>query len=288
MPYLRHILACNNFNADTFLRFEIAGQTVAWLRPEFALKLAEYSSVFRLDEQCIRFNDALCNIQQRSQAIAMVSQDLLQTGAISRLHGELYPVTTGNRERVFFLLDRALAGYFGILSFGQHLNGYVKRADGIWLWIARRAADRVNYPGKLDNLVAGGVPADLSLSENLAKECHEEAGINASLSQQARPVGTISYARSNTRGVRRDILFCYDLELSEAFQPVCTDGEVQSFELLALSDVADIVRKSDEFKLNCNLVIIDFLIRHGVIQPDDAEYLPLCAGLRQIGYTQFH
>lgn len=134
--------------------------------------------------------------------------------------------------------------------------------------------------------MAGGVPADLSLQENLAKECYEEAGIAAQLSMQACPVGAVSYARSNAVGVKRDILFCYDLELNEAFQPVCTDGEVQSFELLALSEVAALVRESDEFKLNCNLVIIDFLLRHGFIQPDDAEYLPLCAGLRQIGYTQ--
>ncbi|MCU7960188.1 MAG: DUF4743 domain-containing protein [gamma proteobacterium symbiont of Bathyaustriella thionipta] len=95
MTYFRHILACNNFHADTFLPFEIAGRTVAWVRPEFALKLAEYSSVFRLEASRIGFNDSLCDFQQRSQAVAAVSQDMLQNGTVSRLHGELYPVTTG-------------------------------------------------------------------------------------------------------------------------------------------------------------------------------------------------
>ena len=33
------------------------------------------------------------------------------------------------------------------------------------------------------------------------------------------------------------------------------------------------------FKLNCNLVIIDFLIRHGYISPEHEDYLFLVNGL---------
>ena len=47
--------------------------------------------------------------------------------------------------------------------------------------------------------------------------------------------------------------------------------------------VAEIVRDTDEFKFNCNLVIIDFLIRHGLITPDHPDYLALAAGLRRWG-----
>ena len=42
-----------------------------------------------------------------------------------------------------------------------------------------------------------------------------------------------------------------------------------------------IVRTTQEFKTNCNLVIIDFLIRHGYITPDQPNYLKLLMGLRQ-------
>ena len=48
--------------------------------------------------------------------------------------------------------------------------------------------------------------------------------------------------------------------------------------VVTLADAA-IVRDSDEFKLNCNLVVIDFLIRHGWIDPRSPEYLALVLGL---------
>ena len=83
------------------------------------------------------------------------------------------------------------------------------------------------------------------------------------------------------RGFRRDVLYCYDLELPEDFVPQNTDGEVEAFMLLPLAEVAAIVHETDDFKLNCNLVIIDFLIRHGWLDPQTPEYLALVLGLRQ-------
>jgi len=44
------------------------------------------------------------------------------------------------------------------------------------------------------------------------------------------------------------------------------------------------VRDSFEFKFNCNLCIIDFLVRHGVIDPDnEPDYTALAHGLRAGG-----
>ena len=40
------------------------------------------------------------------------------------------------------------------------------------------------------------------------------------------------------------------------------------------------VRETDDFKFNCALVVIDFLIRHGHIAPGKTEYLTLAHGLR--------
>jgi len=76
-------------------------------------------------------------------------------------------------------------------------------------------------------------------------------------------------------------MYCYDLELPADFEPRCTDGEVESFRRLPLAEVARLVRETDELKLNCNLVIIDFLIRHGQVPQDDPDYLAILRGLRQ-------
>ncbi len=44
--------------------------------------------------------------------------------------------------------------------------------------------------------------------------------------------------------------------------------------------VAETVLTTTKFKQNCNLVIIDFLIRHGFIAPETPGFLELCATLR--------
>jgi len=129
-------------------------------------------------------------------------------------------------------------------------------------------------------MVAGGLPYGISLHDNLLKECAEEAGLSATLAAQAVPVGAVNYNRVAARGYRSDVLYCYDLELPEQFVPHNTDGEVESFELLEVSEVARIIRKTNEFKLNCNLVVIDFLLRHGYINPEHPDYLALVSGLR--------
>ena len=75
----------------------------------------------------------------------------------------------------------------------------------------------------------------------------------------ARPVGAVAYCLETERGLKPDCLFCYDLALPADFVPRAGDGEVESFELLPVTRVAEIVRDSTAFKPNCNLVVIDFL-----------------------------
>jgi hypothetical protein len=82
-------------------------------------------------------------------------------------------------------------------------------------------------------------------------------------------------------GLKPDVMFCYDLELPADFLPTNTDGEIDSFQLMPVDEVAALVHDTQEFKFNCNLVIIDFLLRHGVIPPEHPDYLDLQKGLRQ-------
>ena len=60
------------------------------------------------------------------------------------------------------------------------------------------------------------------------------------------------------------------------------EGEVDEFMLWPGEQVMGKVRDTFEFKFNCNLVIIDFLIRHGVLDPDnEPDYAALCRGLHK-------
>ena len=102
----------------------------------------------------------------------------------------------------------------------MHVNGLVQRPDGLHLWVARRARDKLLDPGKLDHIVAGGVPAGLSPCETLIKEAAEEAAIPPELAAQARVrSASFGYAMERPEGLRRDWLYCYDLFLPERFHP---------------------------------------------------------------------
>lgn len=281
MSYLDKVRACNAWDPAGFLPWTLAGERIGSLRPAFAAELSRWPDQFRVDADRVDWIGAPAGFAARSDCLAEVVGTLVAAGLIAPLHGELYAVTPGRRDQARCLIDRTAAPWFGVRAFGQHLNGFVHTAGaGIDLWIGRRAADRRVYPLCLDNLVAGGLPHGVGLRENLRKECREEADIGPALADQALPVGAVTYCREARDGLKPDVMFCYDLELPADFVPRCTDGEVESFTRLPLAAVAQLVRDTEEFKLNCNLVVIDFLIRHGGLDQEHPDYLQIIQGLR--------
>jgi 8-oxo-dGTP pyrophosphatase MutT (NUDIX family) len=282
MSYLDHIRACNRHDLSAFIPFYIDGVAVGRVRPAFARALEPWGNLFFLGPDRLEMTLPPGDIEQRSGPLAEVLETLVAQGTLNHLHGEQYVVTPADREQGMVLIDRAAAARFGIRAFGQHVNGFVRSRDGLKLWVGRRAADRINFPGRLDHLVAGGLPWGIGMQDNLVKECWEEAGIPESLARQAVPVGAVTYTIETKQGLKPDTLYCYDLELPEDFQPRCTDGEVSGFYLWPLERVMETVRESDDFKLNCNLVIIDFLIRHGYLGPERGDYQELVTGLHPV------
>jgi hypothetical protein len=125
-------------------------------------------------------------------------------------------------------------------------------------------------------------PHGISLQDNVIKESSEEAGLDNTTASQAKSVGAVSYVSKGQAGVgiKRDVLFVYDLELPEDFTPVATDGEVDQFMLWPVERVIETVAFTDDYKDNCNLVLIDFFIRHGFISADSPGFLSLVRDLR--------
>ncbi|KAL2335132.1 hypothetical protein Fmac_016345 [Flemingia macrophylla] len=200
--------------------------------------------------------------EERTSAVGYVVERLGEE-QIPGIRSELYPVTSSFGAPIFFSLERAAAPYFGIKVYGVQMNGYVELNEQKHLWIGKRSDQKTTYPGMLDELVAGGLPHGIDCQQNLAKECEEEAGIPTSISINAIPVGAVSYNDIDEYRYKRDVLFCYDLKLPKDFIPKNEDGEVDSFKLIPVTEVAEVICKTEFFKPNCALVIIDFLFRHG-------------------------
>ncbi len=280
MGFLRHITACNRHDRDNFIPFRVNQVQVGLMRPEFAAHLSQWPDIFQLRRDRVDLLLPGSSMKERSALVAEVLSELVEQGVISHLHGEQYVATPSTRDKGLLWLDRAAAPYFGIRAFGQHMNGFVVDDGELKLWLGRRSDDRIHFPGKLDNLVAGGLPSNIGLDENLVKECWEEAGIEAKMAADAKPVAAITYNMETEKGLKPDTLYCYDLRLPASFRPNCNDGEVAGFDLFPVREVMKIVLESDEFKLNCNLVVIDFFIRHGYLGPDHDEYHEIITGLR--------
>lgn len=285
--YLRHLDALNPAVCAPVVRWCIGDQVVGWLTADAAERLCAADGLFHQCTDGLTLNPALRDPEARTAALAELTAALAKEGRIYPPMHEEYPVTAGERHQVLCRIDRTAASFFGIRAFGQHLNGFVRDGDAVLMWLGRRAKDRLIYPGRLDNLVAGGLPDGIDLEENLVKECFEEAGMTADLARQAKPVSLVSYNAVGPRGYKPDVLYCYDLELPADFRPFNTDGEVEEFQLLPIEEVAALVRDTDAFKVNCNLVITDFLVRHGQIDPATPGYTTLAHRLRPVPGASF-
>lgn len=281
MGYLDRIAECNAHDLDGFLPFRVGEAQPGWVRPAFARRLAEFPAVFEVDDGCVRTAPALAGFEERTEAVASVLRALSDAGELARWRDEAYPVGDSLLGPHSMLMDRSAVPFFGVRAYGVHVNGYVRDGGRFLMWVGRRAADKATYPGMLDNFVAGGQPAGIGLMENVIKEAGEEAGVPDELAAAARPVGAISYCQEIEEGLKPDVMYCYDLELPASFVPENRDGEIAEFYLWPVERVMEIVAETREFKFNCNLVCIDFFVRHGLIGPESADYLDIVHGLRR-------
>lgn len=283
MSLLRHVTEINRHDLSGFKPFFCGESRVGWVRHDFADALRDYPDVFEVGDLAVRLAVTEATPAARSAAIAGVLPDLEARGLTPQLRGEMYRVDTGFGGLVLFEMDRGAVDCFGVYAYGVHVNGYVRSKDGLKLWIGKRAPDKAVAPSKLDNLVAGGLPAGMSLIDNLIKEAAEEAAIDEALGRQAHAVGVITYCRETRWGLKPDVLFCYDLEVPETFEPRNTDGELVGFTLMSTDAVLRLLRETDDFKFNVTLVVIDFFIRHGILNADnEPDYLALCRGVRAL------
>ncbi|PWC39286.1 DUF4743 domain-containing protein [Azospirillum sp. TSO35-2] len=283
MSFLDHIRACNAHDLSGFRPFELDGHSVGWVRHALAEALPGVDPGFVVTPERVTIAPEIRDFEARSTLLDHAAGYLVERGAVTALRGEYYPVAPRWGAEPLARLDRAAVAAFGIESYGLHVNGYVRGDDGgLSLWIGRRARDREIAPGQFDNLIAGGQPIGLTLAENLEKEAAEEAGLDPAIIRQARPVGAISYTMETEAGLKRDRLFVYDLELPADLTPVNTDGEVEEFGLWPIAEVAHSVRTTGDWKFNVNLVVTDFLIRHGWLTPEnEPDYLEIACGLRR-------
>lgn len=188
-------------------------------------------------------------------------------------------------------IERSASSLFGIIGQGAHMTVYTRtKHEGVMkFWIPRRSAKKSTYPNMLDQAVAGGVARGETPLECIVREAGEEADLSPeAVREKVVAAGTVSWfnvsdekAGGEVGLMNPGILYVYDLEVGGEveFQPV--DGDIQSFDLVGIEEVL-IALRNGEFKPSCAVVMLDFLVRHGIITAEnEPDYAELVSRLRR-------
>lgn len=280
-PHLETLLpvaqAARRFDASLCRPLRLADQRIGWVPLDLAMRLAGFVGVFGERDHAVALAPALVTPDQRTAALAVAIGTLAAEGRITGIRHERYAVRRHFDDPPLFEIERAAARPFGFTTWAAHLNGVTD--GGRSMWIARRSPDKPIDPGMLDNLVGGGIAAGHGVADTVVKECWEEAGIAAPLARLAQPAGTVSLLRQVPEGVQSETIFVHDLWLPPEFEPRNTDGEVAGFERVPVAELPQRVAAC-AFTCDSALVILDFLLRHGHLRPDQPGYDALAAAVR--------
>jgi hypothetical protein len=279
MSLLDRIRHCKRRDAARFRRFVVAGLPVGWVAHGLADRLRGFPQVFAVSDDTVRVVDLLDGFESRSRAVGDAVLRLREEGWFPGWRNEAFAVASSFHAPPLLRIERVAARAFGVRCYCVQLNGIVDRDGMRQTWIARRALSKPVGPGKLDQIVGGGMPIGVGLRDNLIKECAEEASIPAVLARRARPVGAVAYLAQHGDICDDEVLFNYDLLLPPDFTPVNADGEVAGFELWPLARVKAVLADTDDFLFDVALSLIDFLIRQGIVDSSDPDYIEICEGL---------
>jgi len=274
---------------------EGAPRVPAWLQAE-GIRV-QLGSVSAADVDALRaFPDAISVVEaaagqevelhlgqeRRDARLAEIHAELRLQGRIRAWRDEPYPLRGGDGQ-VHGVVERAASRFWGLMTLGAHCNGYVADASGrpTHLWIARRAWDKPTDPGRLDNLVGGGVPLGQTPLEAVLREGWEEAGLRPAEMAGLAAGGVVVLDCDIPEGRQLEWLHVYDLALPVDFQPRNIDGEVA--EHLRMP-VAEALSRSaaGELTTDAALAVLDFALRHRLLGPDEPRLARALDALRLV------
>ncbi|KAL7648847.1 UNVERIFIED_CONTAM: hypothetical protein RMT77_000766 [Armadillidium vulgare] len=283
-PVLEILQKCNSFFIQGLRSIHgecipliACGRQVGMIRPDVAYFLEKYPDVFTATPTAFYLNPEFTTYESRTQAIDIVLRDLRVKSNLIALRGwrdECFNVWSDFGSEPLFKIERSASTVLGTRAFGIHITGYTRQPDGsTGVWLQKRSATKPTWPGMFDSMVGGGITAGLKASEVVIKEAEEEASIPREIIQNAVPVGTVSFFTETERGLHANSEFVYDLELPNDFIPKNSDGEVEGFELVPVQELLSRVLSS-KYKLTSAPIAINFLLRNGLINPDNEPNIP--------------
>lgn len=279
-------------------RFKVAGtpHALGYVLPPVAEKLATAIHGLELDDSLRILT--LTGGRDADERTALLKQGLLRMRAerafaiLASWRDETFPVF-GPGPTVLLHLERCACPLFGVVTYGVHAIAYVPSTreppEYPRIWISRRACSKQTFPGMLDSSAAGGIASGSTPLSAVTRECDEEASLPPALTRERiRAVGVVTnfYVRDARSGegevglLQPEGNYVFDLPLPEGVACATNDGEADEFRLCEVGEVREALAKS-EFKPNSGLVMLDFLVRHGVLTSEDEDYVEIVSRLHR-------
>jgi 8-oxo-dGTP pyrophosphatase MutT (NUDIX family) len=262
---------------------------LGYVKPSVAEKFPK-GGIWHLEKEERQFNLHIADLDlaERNEIVAKSLESLRKANTFKVLDGwrnELYPVYSPGRDLVLSL-ERSATPLLGVVTYGVHMTAFVRSSEGLKIWTPRRSETKQTYPSMMDNTVAGGLSSGEKPFECLIRECAEEASLPEQIACKAKACGTLTYfhvrdvrAGGETGLFQPECQYIYDLELTEDVIPTPGDNEAVDFQLLNVEEVQAALAEG-RFKPNCALLLIEFLIRHGIItaenEPNYIEIVSRC------------
>jgi len=278
-------------------------QPLGYIPPSVAQAFSSHPEIFSVDSS----NHTVTLVSppdyhSRSKALMTIAQTLRDQGTfqvLKKWRDELVPIF-GLHGEVLCAVERTFGPLLGTIGLGCHLSAYTyekatsdESSKGEYkIWVARRSLTKQEYPGMLDSTAGGTLGVWEDPEDCMLREADEEASLDKELMRgKMKAVGIVSYVHrtdqrassGDLRLFQPDTLFLYELDLTGHEVGIIrpNDGEVQGFELLTVKEVQDAMAKG-EFKPNCAVVLLDFMIRHGILTVEnEKDYVEICSKLRE-------
>ncbi|POR39787.1 Uncharacterized protein TPAR_00013 [Tolypocladium paradoxum] len=313
------IRQCNKFEKDVagLWEFHLLDNLgpVGYMLPEFVAKMRWEGTGFHVSKSehkvhlspRVGQDDDVVDICRKA-FVGLCEKNVGVLGGVTkwlRKKVDYHPIRGFDGHLAGLKMPSPLRGIFGIVTTGVHMNVYtMKKVDGrprMHIWVSRRS-ENVTYAGKLDQVVAGAMdPMDLmDPLRTLRREAMEEARLAIDIKSRRVTTGDVfvgmvldgsrisfydkkdSIAGAEQGQLEPGIRFTFDLEIDSSFVPQPGEpGAIAGFLLKPVDDVKRDLKRA-EWKPNCGLVMLDFLLRKGQIKPeDDDRYGLLREGLQR-------
>lgn len=183
-------------------------------------------------------------------------------GLIGPPRGEPMPLRLLPEGAELARVDRSAVRALGLWVDKVHVNGLVPTpgADP-QVWLSRRSPAAEWNPDRFDTLVAGGRAAGRSIAQTVADEAWEEAGLTTDRLQALRPAGRMTVTYVSGKGLHREVLVLFDLDLDPGFGPVCHDAEISEHCLVSLAALVRLTTVPRLLKFSSLLVCRDLVAR---------------------------